>query len=143
MLHLQNNELAPYKNYKQRYFSNKPQRYINEQPFQHFDSLGTKENLAMSTNENCVKDNLIITSVCNNECENRTVTLEVQQKKTPITLLNEWAMREGNSCENKKFVLYELVAITGSGHRPIFTYKCQANDKTGNLKLSVFFIFII
>lgn len=57
--------------------------------------------------------------------------VETQLNKTPISLLNEWAMRG-----KKKYVVsYSLIAINGNMNKPIFTYVCQVNDMTGNLIL--------
>lgn len=66
----------------------------------------------------------------NNEQDNHSV--ETDTNKTFITLLNEWAMRGNRSNINKKcLVSYELVAITGNAHKPVFTFMCLVNDKTG------------
>ncbi|XP_050437649.1 RISC-loading complex subunit tarbp2-like [Adelges cooleyi] len=65
-----------------------------------------------------------------NKLEQMANTCE-RQKKTPISLLNELAMRVGDRIdENKKAVTYELVAVTGHAHKPIFTYLCTACNKT-------------
>lgn len=61
-------------------------------------------------------------------------TVETQLNKTPISLLNEWAMRG----KNKYVVSYLLVAITGNTNKPKFTYVCRVNDIIGNLILIAF-----
>lgn len=72
------------------------------------------------------------TDIDNNVHEHHVITtVQSQKSKTPISLLNEWAMRGDGSCEKKQLVSYTLVAITGQAHRPIFTYMCRLNDKTG------------
>lgn len=66
-----------------------------------------------------------------NNIQNVHNIVETQQNKTPISLLNEWAMNG----KKKSEVSYTLVAITGNAHSPIFTYTCQFQDKTGILIL--------
>lgn len=70
------------------------------------------------------------TNIDNNEHELHVITIQPQRSKTPITLINEWAMRGDGSCK-KKTVSYTLVAITGHAHRPIYTYMCRVDDITG------------
>lgn len=41
---------------------------------------------------------------------------------------NKYGKNEG---EKNKNVSYELIAVTGQAHRPIFTYMCKVLNKTG------------
>jgi len=60
------------------------------------------------------------------------MSIETQRKKTPVSLLNEWAMRISGSTRSTIIVSYVLISITGQIHKPIFTYMCQVQDKTGS-----------
>lgn len=82
-------------------------------------------------NENCLES----INIGYSEYAKHTKTVETQQKKTPISVLNEWAMRNQGSNNKKSIVSYTLVAVTGLAHRPIFTYACQVHNKTGILIL--------
>lgn len=93
----------------------------------------------MSENEDHRKNNIYNlenTNIDNSEYElTKPITVETQQNKTAISLLNEWAMRG----EGKKpfIVSYTLVGITGHAHKPIFTYMCQTHNMKGNLILLI------
>lgn len=38
---------------------------------------------------------------------------------------------DNDSKKKKNVVSYELIAVTGQAHRPVFTYMCRVLDKTG------------
>lgn len=87
----------------------------------------------MAHNENHInrrKNNSDNTDIDNSEQDNHSV--EMGSKKTFITLLNEWAMHRNGSNKNRTcLVSYEFVAITGNAHKPVFTFMCRVNNKTG------------
>lgn len=60
-----------------------------------------------------------------------TNNIKTQQKKTPISVLNEWAMRGTNGVPKKIVVSYIPLAISGFAHKPIFTFMCQVLNKKG------------
>jgi len=83
-------------------------------------------------NEELIKTNMNLENISDSHYDWHIVTADTQQKKKPITLLNEWAqMSDGGSNKKQTNVSYTLVAITGQAHQPIFTYVCQVHDKTG------------
>lgn len=67
------------------------------------------------------------------EC--RSMSTETQRRKTPVSLLNEWAMCSSEYTKKTKLVSYVLMTITGKTHKPIFTFMCQVQDKIGILIL--------
>lgn len=77
---------------------------------------------------------------CLNHFENADINFgehanddEMQKTKTPVTLLNEWAMRKGNGKPEKMVVTYKLVALDGYSHKPSFTFMCLVDNKRGRL----------
>lgn len=62
-----------------------------------------------------------------NEHQNQIMNIETQKMKTPM---------RGDRYGRKITVSYMLIVATGNPHKPIFTYMCQVNDKTGNLVLT-------
>lgn len=53
-------------------------------------------------------------------------------QKSPVSLLNELSHRDHESGKKKRIIVsYMLMDITGQSHRPIYTYMCRVNDKTG------------
>lgn len=112
-------------NKNKHYYRNKTNSHLeSKQPSQEHETV----------NEDCIQNkkyNQNNTDTVNNQ-HFAITTIEPQKSKTPISLLNEWAMRGDGSREKKPLVVsYTLVAITGHAHKPIFTYMCRINDKTG------------
>jgi hypothetical protein len=60
------------------------------------------------------------------------MAVTTQSKKTPMTLLNDWAMLGDGSKNNKRIaVSYELISIEGSIHKPTFMYECRVLKNIG------------
>jgi len=123
------------------------QLHINKKNFcdNHLPSEQTSTTCDMSEKEDHSKNNtynLENTNIDNSEHEPEPITVETQQNKTAISLLNEWAMRGGE--EKKPYIVsYVLVAITGHAHKPIFTFMCQTHNMKGifNFNITDFILF--
>lgn len=84
-----------------------------------------------------IKDNVKTTSIKPSEQhECHTSSFEIQEEKSPVTILNDWSRRVNKfkKGDNKLEVKYMFVNIAGHAHQPVFTYRCQVYDITGIYK---------
>ncbi|VVC27127.1 Hypothetical protein CINCED_3A003642 [Cinara cedri] len=113
-----------YKNFKRKEitiddFNNRTEDYYNNKYHSKSMEISAKRNYFFENKDNNLSDHM-------NQHTNNT---KKQQKKTPISVLNEWAMRGTNGVQKKIVVSYVPLAISGFAHKPIFTFMCQVLNK--------------
>lgn len=102
---------------------------------EHSNHDTTSRSKQITKTENYMEKN-VKTIILSEQHENHTTSFEIQVKKSPVTILNDWSRhvnkfrRESNTCK----VTYMLVNIGGYAHKPVFTYRCQIYDITGIYK---------
>lgn len=139
----QNKSSLSVKGYKKYRHHGYDQLHINKKNYcdNHLPSEQTSATCEKSENEDHSKNNIYNlenTNIDNSEHKSEPITVETQQNKTAISLLNEWAMRGGE--EKKPYIVsYVLVAITGHAHKPIFTFMCQTHNMKGSLIFLILF----
>lgn len=120
----QNNPSSSVKNYQYRHHVSLDNCILSEQSSSTRNKLKNEDNITNNLHD------LENTNIDNSEHESKTMIAKTQEKKSPISVLNQWAV--GGKGKKSIAVSYVLTGVTGQSHKPIYTYMCQIHNTTGS-----------
>ncbi|CAH1731600.1 unnamed protein product [Aphis gossypii] len=118
----QNNPSSSVENYQYRHHISLDNRILSEQSPSTRNKLKNEDNITNNLHD------LENTNIDNSEHESKTMIAKTQENKSPISVLNQWAV--GGKGKKSIAVSYVLTGVTGQSHKPIYTYMCQIHNTT-------------
>lgn len=118
----QNNPSSSVESYQYRHHVSLDNHILSEQSSSTRDILKNEDNITNNLHD------LENTNIDNSVHESKTMIAKTQEKKSPVSVLNQWAI--GGKGKKSFAVKYMLTGVTGQSHKPIYTYMCQIHNTT-------------